>query len=81
MIYIEALEKIFADNSDKSAIAIKSKCEDCGCEITVDVTPTPEGFGFQGGVLLESVANGFLARCLDCYKTNPKIPYSYESTS
>ncbi len=74
MIYLEALEKIFADTPDKSTIAIKSKCENCGCEITVDVTPTPEGFGLQGGVLLECVSNGFLAQCLDCYKANPKIP-------
>ena len=71
MKLMEVLEKIFADTPDKSTIAITCKCEDCGCELTVDVTATSEGFGSQGGVLLAGTANGFLAQCLDCHRVNP----------
>ena len=78
---MEALEKIFADTPDKSTVTIDCKCEDCGCDLTVDVTATPEGFGLQGGVLLARVADGFLAQCLDCHQVKPKMPNSYESTS
>jgi hypothetical protein len=81
MKHMEALEKIFADTPGTSTIVITCKCEDCGCELTVDVTATPEGFGLQSGVLLAGGANGFLAQCLDCHQVNPKMPNSYASTS
>ena len=68
MIDILALKKIFKDNHDKSNITFKGKCSDCGCKVTIDITPTAGGFGLQGGALYE----GYFVKCPDCYKAHPE---------
>lgn len=67
---IETLKKIFENNAEKSTIALKDNCLDCGCETIVNITSTAGGFGLQGGVLLKSSADEYLVKCPDCYKVN-----------
>jgi hypothetical protein len=73
MIRAETLKKLFEDRLEKSTIAIKGKCSDCGCDVTIDITPTSAGFGLNGGVLFEDSQNGYLAKCLICFELNPMI--------
>jgi hypothetical protein len=75
---IEILRKIFEANHEKSAIALKCKCSDCGCETIIEITPTSGGFGLQGGFLFKSSPNDYFAKCPDCYKVNPKVDDIYK---
>ena len=64
---------MFEANPEKSTIVIKGKCSDCGCEATIDITPTSGGFGLQGGALFKCSADGYLVKCPACYKVNPRV--------
>jgi len=70
---IEILKKMFEDNPEKSTIVLKEKCSDCGCDTTIEITPTSSGFGLMGGVLFESSTDKYTAKCLACYEKNFKI--------
>jgi hypothetical protein len=70
---IEILKKIFKDKPKKSTIELNCKCSDCGCDVNIGITRTSGGFGLLGGYLLKSSTGEFIAKCPDCYKTNPKI--------
>ena len=70
MVDTETLKKVFEENPNKSSIAIKSECVDCGCEVIVNITITSGGFGLQGGVLLKCLPSGFMVKCPDCYKVD-----------
>jgi hypothetical protein len=65
---IEILRKIFEDNPGKSTIVLKDKCSDCGCKTIIDITPTSEGFGLQGGTVFKRPPDGYLAKCPACYE-------------
>ena len=69
---IEILRKIFEANHEKSAIALKCKCSDCGCETIIEITSTSGGFGLQGGFLFKSSPNDYFAKCPDCTKLTQK---------
>lgn len=75
---IEMLRKLFESNPEKSIIVLKGKCSDCGRDIIINITPTSEGFGLQGGALLECSSDEYLAKCPNCYKINPMIEYPYK---
>ena len=70
---IEILRKMFQDSPEKSTIALKDKCSDCGCETIVEITPTSGGFGLQGGSLFKCSPDEYLVKCPNCYQVNPKI--------
>ena len=65
---IELLKKMFKDNPERSTIVLKEKCLICGREIIIEITPTSEGFGLQGGALLKISPEGYLAKCSSCYR-------------
>jgi hypothetical protein len=65
---IEILKKLFEANPEKSTIVLKDKCSDCGCETIIEITPTSEGFGLQGGALNKCSSDGYLAKCTACYQ-------------
>jgi hypothetical protein len=69
---IEILRKMFEAKLEKSAIKLKDKCSDCGCETIIEITSTPVGFGLQGGVLLKCSPDGYIAKCHTCYQANLK---------
>lgn len=70
---MEILRKLFDANPEKATIVLNCKCSDCGCKTIIEITPTSEGFGLQGGVLLKCSPDGYFAKCSDCYKVHPKI--------
>jgi len=69
----EILRKMFVGNPEMSTIKLKEICSDCGCETTLEITPTSEGFGLQGGVLFKSSIDKYIVKCLACIEGNPKI--------
>ena len=73
---IEILKKMFEANPEKSAIVLKNKGSDCGCETIIEITPTSVGFGLQGGVLFKSSTDNYIAKCPNCYETNFKIDHN-----
>ena len=62
----------FHSDKNKSIILLKDKCSDCRREVTVKITPTSGGFGLQGGALFKYSLEGYLVKCEDCYRLNPK---------
>ena len=73
MIDIETLKKMFKDHPEKSSLTFKGKCSVCGINVVVEVIPSSEGFGLQGGALFEYDPNVYFAKCPNCYKTHSKI--------
>ena len=69
---IEILRKMFKANSGKSTIGLLDKCFVCGRKINVEITPTSEGFGLQGGVLIKHKPDKYLAKCPACHEANSK---------
>ena len=61
------LKKIFEASPGKSTIVVNGKCSDCGCEATIDITITSEGFGLQVGVLFKCSPDGYLTKCPECF--------------
>ncbi len=78
MISVETLKSLFADRPGKAKIIFKGRCSDCGCDVTIDITPASAGFGFLGGSLFEHVPDWYSAKCPDCYKSNPNICDDYD---
>lgn len=70
---IKILEKIFESNPENSIVLLKDKCSDCGRDVAVNITPTSEGFGLQGGALFKHLSDGYLMKCPDCCQTTSKI--------
>ena len=71
---IEILRKLFESNPEKSTIALKGKCSDCGYDVIIEITPVSSGFGLQGGALFKYSSDEYLVKCHDCYQVNPKKP-------
>ena len=65
---IEIIKKMFQDNPGKSKIALKENCSACGRKIIIEITPTSEGFGLQGGALFKISPDEYLAKCSHCYR-------------
>jgi hypothetical protein len=76
---IEILRKMFEDNPEKSTIILKEKCSDCGCDTTIEITPTSGGFGLMGGVLYKSPSGKYIVKCPACIETTPKIDDNQKS--
>jgi len=70
---IKILRKMFDVNPEKSTIVLNGKCSDCGCETIIEITPTSEGFGLQGGALFKCSLEEYLVKCAACCQINPKI--------
>lgn len=64
---------MFDVNPGISSIELNEKCSECGCEIKIEITSTPEGYGLQGGALFKSKAVGYFVKCPDCKALNTKI--------
>ena len=71
---IEILIKLFKTQPENSTIELKNKCSECGCEVTVSITPTSEGFGLQGGALFKYSPHECIMKCRNCYKVNSNKP-------
>ena len=69
---IEIFGKMFESSPEKSTIVLKSKCSDCGREVTINITNTGGGFGLLGGALFKCSPDKYMAKCPACYQANPK---------
>ena len=72
---------MFEGIPDKSTIVLEEKCSDCGTKTIIEITPTSGGYGLQGGALFKSSTDTYLAKCLSCYKANPKIDDNKKTVS
>jgi hypothetical protein len=63
---------IFEAFPKKSSIVFTGKCSDCGHEVSIEIVPTPGGFGLLGGALVEYPMENYVTKCRDCYKANGK---------
>lgn len=78
---IDILRKLFEANPEKSTLVLKGDCSDCGCETTIEITPTSGGFGLNGGALIQYSSEHYLLKCHDCYHADSIIPDSYKLQS
>jgi len=67
IIEIKALKKIFEDRPVKSTVTISYKCSVCGKDVSIDITNTSGGFGFNGAFFLEYSFGTYIVTCRDCY--------------
>jgi len=67
---VEILKELFNGNPEKSKIVLNERCLDCKSEVIIQITPTEEGFGLQGGALFKSPSGGYYAKCPNCYNLN-----------
>jgi len=75
---IEILRKLFDANPEKSMMVLDGTCSDCGCETTIEITPTSNGFGLNGGALIQYSPENYLVKCPECYKAHSIMPDSYK---
>ena len=68
---VEILKEWFNRNPEKSKIVLNDRCWDCKSEIIIQITPTEQGFGLQGGALFKNPSGGYYAKCPVCYMVNP----------
>ncbi len=71
---IRILRKMFLDSPDKSQIRLNGECQNCKKEMSVDIVPTPRGFGVLGGVLTDMTPDRrYRLLCPKCHtKANQK---------
>lgn len=67
---IEILAKMFEGKPEKSTVKLQGKCSNCGCDTTVNITPTSDGFGLMGGALFKSSPDEHVIKCPACYSKN-----------
>ena len=63
---------MFETNPEKSTIVLKERCSDCGCDTTIEITPTSGWYGLMGGVLFKSSNDKPTFKCSACYGKNFK---------
>ena len=73
MMTVEKLHRLFDENPDQAAIGFEGLCHDCGCDVTVDVSLTSEGFRITGGAVYEPETNKYFNKCDACYAQNPML--------
>ena len=78
LISLSRLKKIIDDTIEGETGIIHNKCIDCGFPVEVEVHKTSGGYGLLRGILYE-VEDRVYAKCLDCYKNDPKINHKFES--
>jgi len=70
---VKILKKMFEANPEKSTIMLKNKCSECRRDTIIEITPTSDGFGLQGGVLLKCSHNRYKVKCPGCCQTNSNL--------
>jgi hypothetical protein len=73
MMTVERLHDLFDANPEKAALGFEGRCHDCGKEITVSVSLTPEGFAINGGAVYEPEPERYQNKCEQCFGLNPVL--------
>ena len=71
LILLEALNRIFEENTDSQQHIHQGKCLDCGCEVKIEISKTSGGFGFFLRVSNASRVLRILLPCASIAMTNP----------
>jgi hypothetical protein len=57
---------MFEGLTQENFVCLRKICSDCGCEFTIEIHKTTDGFGIQGGALYDE--DGIIvAKCVGCY--------------
>ena len=70
---INIIKKMFEANPGESTIVLKEKCSQCRGDVSIELTPTPRGFGLQGGALFKCSPDAYVAKCLGCYTSSLSV--------
>ncbi len=82
VIGVESLHRMFKQHIYTNKCSYSGRCDNCGCNVNVEITKTGRGYGLQGGVLYESNIHSFLILCMHCYeKTDKQIQNHLNRTS
>ena len=68
IISVEALDRMFEENSNQKQQIYRGECHDCGCAVKIEISKTSVGYGLLGGVLCAPNPQELFALCPDCYE-------------
>jgi hypothetical protein len=66
MLNAERLTALFEAHPGQTTLCIQGKCVACRRDLTVEICPTKEGFGINGGMLLDKDRQDYVVSCVDC---------------
>ena len=71
---IGILRKMFQDSPDKSQITLQGECQRCKKTLSVNIVPTPRGFGVLGGVLTDLTPDqSYRLLCPKCHTEDNQL--------
>jgi len=73
MMSLQRIHELFDENPEKAALGFEGTCHDCGHEVKVGISLTPEGFSITGGAVYEPEPERYFNKCDACYQTNPNL--------
>ena len=79
LVGIDSLHKLFAQYPGKKKIEVTGSCQDCGCDLNIEIHATSGGFGIQNGALFEPKPDVFCSKCAACYVKQPDLVNCDES--
>jgi hypothetical protein len=71
MLNVDNLTALFEANPGKTTLNIQGKCIACRRNLTVEICTTMDGFGFNGGMLLDKDQQDYVVSCVDCIHAAP----------
>lgn len=71
MLNIESLTALFEAHPGKTTLNIQGKCFACKRDLNVEICPTKDGFGINGGMLLDKEPQDYVVSCVDCIHSAP----------
>ena len=66
MLNLENLKELFEEHPGQSTLNIKGQCIACSRDLTVEISATTDGFGINGGMLVDRDRQDYVVRCVDC---------------
>ncbi len=73
LVKVETLNKMFEGKYNGTPVTINGKCHECGCEVTIVIKWTTDGFGLKGGALYEPQIGRFGFKCEPCFHINANL--------
>ena len=73
MMSLQRLHTLFDENPEKTAIVFEGACHNCGREVKVDISLTPEGFLIKGGAVYEPEPEKYFHKCNACFDIKPNL--------
>ena len=80
MLNAESLTKLFKEHPGQTSLNIEGKCSTCRRDLTVEICPTTDGFGINGGMLVDKDRQDYVISCVDCLHSNSVSPQPSAAT-